>query len=130
MGTGSFSDAFKRDAAAQITERGYSVAEVSKRLGGGDLPLNFHPAAIGASAACAPRRGVGNRRTGCGEDLGEGRRGLVAARGMRPRGVITLSPFGNGTAGVIEAKDQALVHQLVAHPPVEGYPRQNIFFGD
>ena len=35
MGTGSFSDAFKRDAAAQITERGYPVAEVSKRLGGG-----------------------------------------------------------------------------------------------
>ena len=33
MGTGNFSDDFKRDAVAQITERGYPVAEVSKRLG-------------------------------------------------------------------------------------------------
>src|SRR5690606_3392636 len=33
MGTGNFSDEFKRDVVAQITERGYPVAEVSKRLG-------------------------------------------------------------------------------------------------
>lgn len=33
MRSGSFSDEFKRDAVAQITERGYPVAEVSKRLG-------------------------------------------------------------------------------------------------
>ena len=29
----NFTDEFKRDAVAQITERGYPVAEVSKRLG-------------------------------------------------------------------------------------------------
>lgn len=28
MGTGNFSDEFKRDAVAQIIERGYPVAEV------------------------------------------------------------------------------------------------------
>ncbi|MEF2549676.1 transposase, partial [Aurantimonas sp. E1-2-R+4] len=33
MGSGNFTDDFKRDAVTQITERGYSVAEVSKRLG-------------------------------------------------------------------------------------------------
>jgi transposase len=33
MGTANFSDEFKRDAVAQIVERGYPVAEVSKRLG-------------------------------------------------------------------------------------------------
>lgn len=33
MGIGNFSDEFKRDAVAQITERGYPVAEVSKGLG-------------------------------------------------------------------------------------------------
>ena len=33
MKTSSFSEDFKRDAVAQITERGYPVAEVSKRLG-------------------------------------------------------------------------------------------------
>jgi len=33
MGKVSFSDDFKRDAVFQITERGYPVAEVSKRLG-------------------------------------------------------------------------------------------------
>ena len=29
----NFSDEFKRDAVAQITERGYPIAEVSQRLG-------------------------------------------------------------------------------------------------
>ena len=33
MGKPNFSEAFKRDAVAQITERGYPVAEVSQRLG-------------------------------------------------------------------------------------------------
>ena len=33
MGKGNFSDEFKRDAVAQITERGYPVAELSQRLG-------------------------------------------------------------------------------------------------
>jgi len=33
MGRGNFSEEFKRDAVAQITERGYRVAEVSQRLG-------------------------------------------------------------------------------------------------
>ena len=33
MGSGNFSDDFKRDAVAQISEPGYPVAEVSKRLG-------------------------------------------------------------------------------------------------
>lgn len=33
MGKPNFSDEFKRDAVAQITERGYPVGEVSKRLG-------------------------------------------------------------------------------------------------
>ena len=33
MGKVNFSDDFKRDAVAQITERGYPVAKVSKRLG-------------------------------------------------------------------------------------------------
>ena len=33
MGKPNFSDEFKRDAVAQIAERGYPVAEVSQRLG-------------------------------------------------------------------------------------------------
>jgi transposase len=33
MGKANFSDDFKRDAVAQITERGYPVTEVSRRLG-------------------------------------------------------------------------------------------------
>jgi transposase len=33
MGKANFSDDFKRHAVAQITERGYPVAEVSQRLG-------------------------------------------------------------------------------------------------
>lgn len=33
LGTGNFTDEFKRDAVAQITERGYAAREVSQRLG-------------------------------------------------------------------------------------------------
>ena len=33
MGKANFSEEFKRDAVAQITEGGYPVAEVSQRLG-------------------------------------------------------------------------------------------------
>ena len=33
MGTGNYSDDFKRDAVHQITVRGYAVREVSQRLG-------------------------------------------------------------------------------------------------
>ena len=33
MGTGNFTDDFKRDAVAQITEGGYPAKEVSERLG-------------------------------------------------------------------------------------------------
>lgn len=33
MRSGNFTDEFKRDAVAQITERGYPIAEVSQRLG-------------------------------------------------------------------------------------------------
>ena len=33
MGTGNFTEDFKRDAVAQIAERGYPAKEVSKRLG-------------------------------------------------------------------------------------------------
>ncbi len=33
MGTSNFSEEFKRDAVAQVTERGHAVADVAKRLG-------------------------------------------------------------------------------------------------
>jgi transposase len=35
MGTGNYTDQFKQDAVAQITERGYPIKEVSERLGVG-----------------------------------------------------------------------------------------------
>ena len=42
MGKPNFSDEFKRDAVAQITERGYPVAEVSQRLGVSQHSLYRH----------------------------------------------------------------------------------------
>jgi len=33
MGRADFSDEFKRDALAQITERGFRLAEISERFG-------------------------------------------------------------------------------------------------
>ena len=64
---------------------------------------------------------MSNRITGCGEHLGEGRRGLVSERGMRSRGVEVLPPFGDGAARMVEAEEQALVQEFVAHPAVEGF---------
>ena len=43
MGKANFSDEFKRDAVAQITERGYRVAEVSQRLGVSQHNQHVHP---------------------------------------------------------------------------------------
>ena len=56
---------------------------------------------------------------GCGEGSGECRRGLVAERGVWPRGIEILSPFGDGAARMIDAEEQALVQKLVPHPSVE-----------
>jgi transposase len=39
MGKGNFTEEFKWEAVAQITERGYPVAEMSKRLGGSQHSL-------------------------------------------------------------------------------------------
>src|SRR5690348_7437718 len=58
-------------------------------------------------------------RACCGQVRGISRRGLVADRGMRPAGVVVDSPGGQLLAGVVEAEEQALVQQLVAHPAVE-----------
>ncbi len=63
---------------------------------------------------------MSNRITGCGEGLGEGRRGLITERGVRPRGVEILHPFRDGAAGMVEAKEEALVQEFIAHPPVDG----------
>lgn len=40
MGKANFSDEFKRDAVAQITQRGHRVAEVFERLGVSPHPLS------------------------------------------------------------------------------------------
>ena len=42
MGKAHFSEEFKRDAVAQITERGYPVAEVWQRLGASQHSQNLH----------------------------------------------------------------------------------------
>lgn len=51
MGKGKFSDEFKRDAVAQITERGYPVADVAARLGVGAYSLYEWKKTFAASAA-------------------------------------------------------------------------------
>ncbi len=51
MGPGAFSDAFKRDAVAQITERGYLVSEVPERLGVGKHSLYAWKRKFGKSAS-------------------------------------------------------------------------------
>jgi transposase-like protein len=56
MGTGNFSDDFKRDAVAQITERGYPVAEVSERLGVSQHSLYAWKRKFSKPSGCQPAR--------------------------------------------------------------------------
>ena len=66
MGSGNFSDEFKRDAVAQIIERGDPVAEVSQRLGVSPHSLyaarrssRSHQEAMGSGGRVRPRAGRG-----------------------------------------------------------------------
>ena len=72
MGKANFSDDFKRNAAAQITERGYSDVEVSKRLGVSQNSLYMRKRKFSKSRE--------QRRQGCRDSklearTGEGQRG-------------------------------------------------------
>lgn len=51
MGNANFSDEFKRAAVAQITERGYHVAEVSERLGVSQHSLYSRKKQVGGKVA-------------------------------------------------------------------------------
>lgn len=72
MGKGSFSDEFKRDAVAQITERDYPVAEASQRLGVSARSLyawtrNFAKASSGESEKDAEIRRLKRELTRVGD---------------------------------------------------------------
>lgn len=62
MGKSNFSDDFKRDAVAQITERGYPVAEVSERLGVSTYSLYQWKKKFVVSASEAPEKDAEIRR--------------------------------------------------------------------
>ena len=53
MGKPNFSDEFKRDAVIQITERGYPVAEVSRRRGVRQKPPSFSTSTASTTPAAA-----------------------------------------------------------------------------
>lgn len=40
---------------------------------------------------------------------------------MGPLGVVAMGPAGHGITGMVDAEEQGLVQQLVAHPTVEGF---------
>ncbi len=63
MGKANFSDDFKRDAVAQITERGYPVSEVSQRY----IYLSLYEYALYWGAVFGPV--VRRRRNGGGRSL-------------------------------------------------------------
>jgi transposase len=62
MGRIKFSDDFKRDAVAQITQRGYRVAEVSDRLGVSQHSLYAWKRAFGKAASGETEKDAENRR--------------------------------------------------------------------
>lgn len=63
MGTSNFSDDFKRDAVAQITERGYPVSEVSSVWVSSHIPSMLgrrsSPSRLYQMGAVKLRRSVG-----------------------------------------------------------------------
>lgn len=80
MGTGNFTDNFKRNAVTPITGRGYPVGEGSDRLGAGSVSLPAHPAewvsclATGTAEPARAGRQAPNRAAA--EGLGGERQGL------------------------------------------------------
>jgi hypothetical protein len=63
--------------------------------------------------------GVAQPIARCGEVGGKGRWSLVSQRGMRPPVVVVSGPCSEPAPDVIEAEEQRLVQELVAHPAVE-----------
>ena len=53
-----FTDEFKRDAVAQVVERGYAVSEVAERLGISNLAVHVEGAVFEATACTS--RGFGS----------------------------------------------------------------------
>jgi transposase len=53
MGKGNFTEEFRIDAVKQVTERGYSVADVSRPLGGSTHSLYGWTKRYGAFYACS-----------------------------------------------------------------------------
>jgi hypothetical protein len=107
-------------------------AEEGRGFGGdGDLPLNFHPAAIRASACFGLLPIVGrpegrvfrpllHRRAGCAGVSHEGSRGLVADCPMRSILVVVLAPILQLFAGVGKGQEPVRVQALGAQAAVEG----------
>jgi hypothetical protein len=97
-----------------------------------DLPLNFHPAAIRASAGliCYPsldRRKVefsgllSRRQAGCAGGSDEGNRGLVADCPVRSILVVVLAPILQLFTGVGKGQEPMRVQALGAQAAVEGF---------
>jgi len=40
---------------------------------------------------------------------------------VRSKCIVVVDPFGNGTVGVAQPEEEAIVQQLVAHAAVEGF---------
>jgi hypothetical protein len=57
----------------------------------------------------------------CGELGCKDRRGLVAEGRIGPLGVVAVGPAGHDLASIVDAKEQRLVHQLIALSTVEGF---------
>ena len=97
-----------------------------------DLPLNFHPAALRASAGlvCSPtldRRKVefsgllSRRRAGCAGGSHEGNRGLVADCPMRPNLVVVLAPILQLFARVGKRQEPVRVEALGSQTAIERF---------
>jgi hypothetical protein len=62
---------------------------------------------------------VAQRIVRCGECGGIGRGCLIFQRGVWALAVVVGDPFGELVACIVEAEEQRLVQELVAHPAVE-----------
>ena len=90
MGTGNFTDEFKRDAVAQITEQGYPIKAVSERLG-----VNLH--SLYAWKRKFTKAATGETDKGCRDPSAEARAGARVGGAVHSKKGRALSAIGPRT---------------------------------
>ena len=129
MGTGNFADEFKRDAVAQITERGYPIKEVSERLGVSLHSLyawkrKFAKAATGETDKDVEIRRLMRELARVSEERDILKKGEPCPPSVRGQWRARISPGMQGEIRVRGRASRAVFRQ--GHVPVPAHPTERV----